>query len=345
MTEVVAEAERRGELPHPDLSPGNFASARRHPTIPELQTAFAVSLLAKGIAHVFLAMTTSPPPERQIDYSVHWSECMPQQEEHMPEWNSRIHKAIYRILIAGAALAGASMFSARAEADLGLGLARTLIDSPRSSSVSWSGLLLGDWLLEDILSHKDARDAMAQRFQEGYGRALYFPSRDDYPVTDVCGGNHADAHLVTWEMMQMRWAHKPVHEALARNPSVDATISPVAEPSDGSEGRQPNCNVLGETGSHVVPLALKFFEYFLRLHLRLRFAPVAFHYYREPGYDECLKHVAILCHDDVEERPEYEGPYTEVAGFLNGIEILEPFDPHPIRVFKPPDKWWLKPAA
>jgi hypothetical protein len=85
MTKLVTDAERRGELPPLCISPGDFASSRQQPTMTELKAARALSLLVEVL-------------DRILNKGAF---------DGTPEWQVRMHKAIYRVLIAGAGLAGA----------------------------------------------------------------------------------------------------------------------------------------------------------------------------------------------------------------------------------------------
>ncbi|KAK3308170.1 uncharacterized protein B0T15DRAFT_490765 [Chaetomium strumarium] len=73
---------------------------------------------------------------------------------------------------------------------------------------------IAEWLLDSILADKESRQAMADRFEQGYGRAEYCLTHPRLP--DGCSpciakpladgrGSHSDAHLVVWELMKMFW--------------------------------------------------------------------------------------------------------------------------------------------
>jgi hypothetical protein len=190
--------------------------------MPELEATFALSRLVKHIECAILEDSPTTPYDRP-------RRSNPEEDERMAEFTARLHKALYRVLIAGASLAGAyhePMFEAKSK---GLDLPKpgtnaedltaeqlafleqfavcNLDPTPEAEEAVFGPL--GNWLLESILADHAAREAMARRFREGYGRANYCLSRSDCPVTEVGGGNnHSDAHLVVWELMQMLWAHR-----------------------------------------------------------------------------------------------------------------------------------------
>ncbi|AEO71974.1 uncharacterized protein THITE_2093475 [Thermothielavioides terrestris NRRL 8126] len=242
ITDLVAAAERRRELPPTRIFPGDLASSRRAPSMPELEAAFSLSRLVKLFECHLLWSDLEYPDDRPYHGD-------PEEDERMAEFTARLHKAFYRVLIAGAALAGAyhePMFKAKLEP--GLGLPKPGADAERLTAEQLAFLEqfavcnldpapeaeeavfgpLGNWLLETILADHAAREAMARRFREGYGRAKYCLSRSDCPVTEVGGGNnHSDAHLVVWELMQMLWAHEYISfvmqtSLMARDNELDA---------------------------------------------------------------------------------------------------------------------------
>lgn len=76
---------------------------------------------------------------------------------------------------------------------------------------------IAEWLLESILSDSESRQAMADCFAQGRGRAgfcLYRAERAEEGEEEVrCPlgllpdhlGSHSDAHLVVWELMKVLW--------------------------------------------------------------------------------------------------------------------------------------------
>ncbi len=167
--------------------------------------------------------------------------------ERRPEWEARIHRALYRVLIAGALLAGAynePAFAAREHCDPEIKSLHLALDnkdsndnSPELGPKHFSFLeqfavsnmhpsakaedavfgKLGAWLLEDIFSDKEGRAAMAERFAQEYGRGAelreYGCDRRVCPV-QVNGHvhTHAEAHRVVWELMQMLWVYEHLGE-------------------------------------------------------------------------------------------------------------------------------------
>ncbi|KAJ4359030.1 hypothetical protein N0V85_009487 [Neurospora sp. IMI 360204] len=124
MTKVVVEAEQADCLPPTDMRPGDFSiNHGGAPTVSELKAARALYHLARALSVAFChhnaylherrvfkdGSQTSGPPERT-----------PEKPSRMPEWSARVHKAIYRTMIAGAALAGIynePLFKAKTHSD------------------------------------------------------------------------------------------------------------------------------------------------------------------------------------------------------------------------------------
>lgn len=218
LTELVADAECRGELPPMGLSPGDLASSCRGPIMAELKAALALSRLVVVLEHIF--------HEKGSDGTA--------------DWQTRIHKAIYRVIIAGAALAGAynePIFAAKSQPNLKLapGMFPTCLSAEQLEFLKGFTVCdmdatpeaeeavfgpLSAWLLEIILSDQKGREAMAERFREGYGRARYCQDNHDCPVRSMNGGGHSDSHLVVWEIMQMLWALERIHDVVFRGESV-----------------------------------------------------------------------------------------------------------------------------
>ncbi|KAL2173894.1 uncharacterized protein P884DRAFT_210409 [Thermothelomyces heterothallicus CBS 202.75] len=243
MTELVADAERRGVLPPLRFSPGELSRSRRRPTIPELQAALALSRLVSVLE---LAIRRTNPFTPGVTF-LRWLPDYPLVVKGR-EWQARVHKAIYRVLISAAALAGAyiePLFAAKSRPGLELTVTSTTRGqlserqlefleqfavcnmNPAPAAEEDVFGTLGSWLLETILSDRRGREAMAKRFDEGYGRALYCKNRVSCPVTAVEGGNHSDAHFVAWEIMQMLWVREHLSRSVSRQrPAHDAGNGP-----------------------------------------------------------------------------------------------------------------------
>ncbi|KAK4243358.1 hypothetical protein C7999DRAFT_44818 [Corynascus novoguineensis] len=278
---------------------------------------------------------------------------------------------------------------------------------------------LSAWLFESILSDKTGRAAMARRFKEGYGRAWYCQHRSDY------------AHFIAWEIMQMLWVRehicrsvtrrrpfqkqnkdgtlcpdkdprespkpdRPVARAIffgvfhtedidlgnlspegAPNPSARLAYIPAQDAAEygfepfmdkdqntrpvtvwgssvavlfpwirGWSGR-PNWNLPtasepGTAGAPVTPLANRFFDYFLRRHLGLRFRSDVLSDDFDPGYLAFLSSLAVFAHDDIPGRVPYGSTDASVlpaASYLDGTELLTRADPPPRRVFRHQSHW------
>ncbi len=225
MTQVVVEAERRDELPPTRLSPRQFL----HPDVPTLLELKAVRGLYQISYSILCCIDTHVrflPKDRHgsIEFEA---------RDRLPEWMARLDQTAYRLLILGAALAGAyqePLFKAREHPDPALKGLRKRFENHQSStflrddvaflaqftvcdleaSPDAQHALFGptaEWLLDNILSDKESRAAMSKRFEQRRGRASYCLSRDNCPMTVLADGRgtHSDAHLVLLELMRMLW--------------------------------------------------------------------------------------------------------------------------------------------
>ncbi len=266
MTALVVEAERRGELPPTRISPAQPELRRQQPSLAEVGAAFDLYGLSRSITFCFCSQDVMFPDTHTEEHS---GDCHPRMDwsvsdddddddeddwfysgdvgpgeslSRMPEWRARVSRAVFRLLIVGAALAGAyqePLFRAREHPDPDI---RALVqrvtlvvpgdeDSITLTQKELDFLLqfpicdldatleaqdaifgpLADWLLESIMSDEAARQAMAERFEERRGRAEYCIEEGGpghgCPLDVLADGRgtHSDAHLVVWELMQLLW--------------------------------------------------------------------------------------------------------------------------------------------
>ncbi|KAJ6787083.1 hypothetical protein PWT90_10736 [Aphanocladium album] len=148
----------------------------------------------------------------------------PEDPERMAEWRADMYKALYRSLLAGAALAGVyqepwhytkqgdvadgilecSSCERTTEVENNFIFKHTVLQTITALQQDASIFcFLDQWLLGDILADTESRDAMAHRFQHKYGRAEACIQEECELSLD--GGSHADAHLITWELFKMYW--------------------------------------------------------------------------------------------------------------------------------------------
>ncbi len=75
---------------------------------------------------------------------------------------------------------------------------------------------VAQWLLQSILSDKEARRAMADRFEQRRSRAGYCLSLEEYEGEELryyvglstdgrSAYSYSDVHFVVWELMKMFW--------------------------------------------------------------------------------------------------------------------------------------------
>lgn len=156
-------------------------------------------------------------------------------EDRLAEWRDRLHKAIYRTLIAGAAFAGVyAEHLARAEEE-GIDTEwpteqcgefkdeEQLAFLERSAAYNIASELeeeealygpLAGWMLQNILADGAGRTAMVMRFKSGMSHAEICKNRKDCPVKlasdgvdngDSDGSSDSDVHFVVWQIIQMAW--------------------------------------------------------------------------------------------------------------------------------------------
>ncbi|KAK3898849.1 hypothetical protein C8A05DRAFT_37555, partial [Staphylotrichum tortipilum] len=106
MTQLVADAELRSELPPLRVTPADLpASDAATPTIAELMAAFALSQFAEALEYRIMSSRPNLPFDRTT--ILVWYQSPPDDPENMPGFCLRIRRAIHRLLILGAASAGA----------------------------------------------------------------------------------------------------------------------------------------------------------------------------------------------------------------------------------------------
>jgi hypothetical protein len=295
MTQLVVDAEVRGEQPPTRISPKHLPH-RPQPTLAELRAAYSFHRLSRAMAKTFAEHAHWYPSDRAApEEPRHYPEWIarmtgnfsrarwypsdvdrpaPEEPARYPEWIARVDQAVFRVLILGAALAGAyqePLFKAREHPDPEVkALLRRLPRDDDSLAQTQGNYDLGDkelaflmqfaicdleatleaqdavfgpiaeWLLESILSDREAREAMAKRFDLGYGRAgfcLEHTDPDDPCPVGLADGSHSDAHLVVWELMKMLWVAEHVRPGgMYHDPDPDP------EPDrarDGALGRAP----------------------------------------------------------------------------------------------------------
>jgi len=101
MTQLVVDAERRGELPPTRISPDQLRQCQQ-PALSELRAAFGLYRLSRDIAECVSHQDLTYPGDRPFS-PLGFS---PEDPARMPEWRARISQAVFRLLIVGAALAG-----------------------------------------------------------------------------------------------------------------------------------------------------------------------------------------------------------------------------------------------
>lgn len=276
MTELVVEAERRGDLPPTRISPDQLQQQCCQPTLPELRAAFGLHRLSRAIATCICSRNLIFPNDRPAG-PFDQQGPTPEDPARMHEWTARVSHAVFRLLIVGAALAGAykePLFKALEHPDPEIqALPRHAQDDGKGYTVGQKEMAfllqfavcdldatmeaqdavfgpIAEWLLESILSDSESRQAMADRFAQGRGRAgfcLYLAKREEEEEEeDGCPvgllpdhlGSHSDAHLVVWELMKVFWLVDQVlpyysHGVLRRHTPRPSSKQSVDADNDG----------------------------------------------------------------------------------------------------------------
>ncbi|KAK3688685.1 hypothetical protein B0T22DRAFT_512366 [Podospora appendiculata] len=232
-TALVKKAEARRELPPKNMDLASLSSTARRPRWSELHRVYALHRLGRAvqaaILHDIRSRATTPG-----EIYMH-GKC----PERIPEWGARVRKALYRLLIAGAALAGAyhePLYACTEDPDLHVQNLRwaDMPDQLRfpsqlefyrkfavtntqatTEALDPSFASPADWLVKNTLADEDLRAAHAARFKDGTGRALCCnnvtgskpcPLGPPLPSAAVTTKmSHSDTHLVVWQVMQMLW--------------------------------------------------------------------------------------------------------------------------------------------
>ena len=209
MTQLVVDAERRGELPPKGISPTDLEGPEQ-PTLAELKASFNLYRLSRALAEAFCqrdvqypsgeyylpgAMSNDTPLNTHniaLDMSGKKHRMPPEPPNRVSEWIARVSQAVFRVLIVGAALAGTywePILAAYVHPDPEVRLLTT--EGAELEAKAWDFLLsfaaydleapleaqdalfapLVEWLLANILGDQQGREAMAARFDKGVGRA------------------------------------------------------------------------------------------------------------------------------------------------------------------------------
>lgn len=220
------------------------------PSPSELNAIWDLQRLARSMECFSLSDDLRLPRDMQGKYP----DGAPEDPDRMPEWRKGLWMATYRSLIASAALAGIYQEPLRAAKESNDAELQSLIDALYFSQHQRSFIqkfavfrtittpeqetpifgFLGQWLLKNILSDTEARNAMAQLFEMGHGRAMTCAGPNTgpngCPLRLVDGGSHSDAHLVVWELIKMYWVQEQLVDSI-EGQHVDLTENEVTPPN------------------------------------------------------------------------------------------------------------------
>lgn len=208
----------RDEQPPTDMDLSLLSEEHQKPSLSELKAVWGLHRMAVIISRK-LTMSTA--------------KCHLESKNQLGWGCKQVERGIYRILIAGACMAG--VYNApRYGADPAIApeTFNKKDDGPRlqnffayqrdttteASEAAFGGF--ATWLRGRILGNEEARLDMAKRHAERRGRGRCcrnnrergkagdgesLSARDPCVLEDVDGATHADTHLVIWETMQMLW--------------------------------------------------------------------------------------------------------------------------------------------
>lgn len=233
----MVDEQINGQLPHTNIPLSQLGSNSRWPDVSEMQAVCRLHKVAVALELRFVASEYAFPRNDQMEATQ-----TPEPAEHMDEWTGGMHRAIYRSLIASAALVSVYFepcLAAQLSTDLEV---RRLVTTQRISDTQRAFLRqftaynpwldddldhavfgnIGDWLIHNILADVELRVAMEKSFSKNTGRGLSCSKRRRYdlklneateltPGPEPCavhldGYSHADAHFVALEVMRMLWA-------------------------------------------------------------------------------------------------------------------------------------------
>lgn len=350
------------------------------PSIIELNALWDLQRFAKSIECLIISDELTIPRDMRDK----GSDRLPEDRDRMVEWRTGLYKAIYRSLIAGAALAGIYQEPFHAIKERGkpeewsaqsvvYGFSETQKDFVQGYTVlqtvttleqdTATFAFLAQWLLKNIVSDIECRDAMAHRFHHKYGRATTCSGDQDCPLM-FDEGSHADAHLIVWDLMKMFWITEYLCDSV-----MEGGINLVGNDTSFPKGRAPivlfryfsPMSIIGpslttsyrttevgngvddllqkvlrksgqpnnyEDGSLLAPLHLKFFEHFLCRHVNMRFHISFFDWEMDlDNWDSFIslsRTLGLFALDDVKGRlGEPETDNVNSVDFLGGSEILE----------------------
>ncbi|KAJ2980759.1 hypothetical protein NQ176_g2445 [Zarea fungicola] len=238
-TQLVLDSEARGVQPPTAMDFSLLREKLQRPSLKDMSAVWALSRVVKAMCVRMSEMVE----ERTCGLSEELELL-----EYLPECYARMERATYRILIAGAALAGLynqPTFKADpaitpynftpADADrIQRFFAFQKMSSPESYEAAFGSFAA--WLRQDILSKEPPRLAMTALHKERRGRGLccldrrreYYDSMNLEPdsifynsciLQCIDKSSHADTHLVIWETMQMLWVAGSMPAAIYNDPS------------------------------------------------------------------------------------------------------------------------------
>ncbi|KAK8066170.1 dihydrodipicolinate synthetase family protein [Apiospora hydei] len=229
LTALVQEAEDRGELPPKDMDPSKLSGSVVLSNPEELESMSRLQALVDKLEVAFCLDT----------WELKKVSTTPAVYKKCPRLRENVRKAVFRVFISGAVLAGAYIESFHEVKRSGLAqvndlslLREFILYNPYVKSEAKVSVFerLALWLVDDILSDTDARRELETKISEkghmdrrcSSARPCVFKS----PGNDDC----ISRHLIECNVMQMLWVYRHMWK----------TMNPTAQPFDWKSS-----NVLG----------------------------------------------------------------------------------------------------
>ncbi|KAK8066567.1 hypothetical protein PG997_013314 [Apiospora hydei] len=338
--QICIDAEHQEQLPPADLQLDDISaqplSLEELPRILDLD--HCVHALEVSIRH-------------KDDFDLH-ENCLPESPEGMPEWSTRLRKAIYRSFVLGAALSRAYRDPFFDDTEKWRGMeeqdysredyrylegfaAYSMQPTPEAEHATFGPV--ADWLVGRILSDDAGRRAHSSAFEQKEGRAaccndLIDPESWDSDADRPCplpkreSCQHSDSHFIAWEVMQVLWVSCHIQSWPAYSRACCDT-SPVDRSRHEEEGEPQDLDPDPQTYPRKAHVVL--FGHFSPEELRI---PGIILDDRKPKYDEpkilarpaVRKSAPSASGADDQQRVFYsEAGFDDFLGFLGSVERLQ----------------------
>ncbi|KAK8047895.1 hypothetical protein PG996_015959 [Apiospora saccharicola] len=213
-TKIVKDSEDRSELPPKDMDPGKLSGFVTLPTLKELNRISELHQLVHALVYAFCVDTSA-----LSSYDTNL-----QGLTGCPELHTRLRNAIYRVLICGAALAGAYTEPFHEAKRLGKTYVNddpnylekfvVLALAPKQKYQEAVFESLATWLVEDILSDANTRNNLELEIEKQNGKDERCSSAKPCALKTPGKGDCIGRHLVYWSVMEMLWVNRHMWKAI-----------------------------------------------------------------------------------------------------------------------------------